>query len=176
MGDDLFLCLRADARPKPRETGWRSDACSPLRAGSGKSNGKAAMCRGRREPRLWQHKRVCALWRRSKRSRRGQVGDPTGLRGVGAVPTPCDNVHHDRCRPELPLRDTFGLSSVPGSPAPLRVGSNVVSLAPLVGGSPVNAASAKLDFLVGRVTSGRPPPWCPQGGLLPAGTRWTLLS
>ena len=27
---------------------------------------------------------------------------------------------------------------------------------------------------VGRRGSGRPPPWCPQGGLLPAGTCWTL--
>ena len=27
---------------------------------------------------------------------------------------------------------------------------------------------------VGRRGMGRPPPWCPQGGLLPAGTRWTL--
>ena len=29
----IFLCPRADARRKPRETGWRSDAHSPLRAG-----------------------------------------------------------------------------------------------------------------------------------------------
>ena len=29
---------------------------------------------------------------------------------------------------------------------------------------------------MGRRGSGRPPPWCPQGGLLPAGTCWTLLA
>ena len=32
----------------------------------------------------------------------------------------------------------------------------------------------RTGLLVRRRDSGRPPPWCPQGGLLPAGTCWTL--
>ena len=57
---------------------------------------------------------------------------------------------------------------------PLRVvRSLVVFLVATPRWPPVRCA-AGLVFLVGRRGPGRPPPWCPHGGLLPAGTCWTL--
>ena len=48
------------------------------------------------------------------------------------------------------------------------VGSRVARRLP---GRPLRCWSG---LSVGRRGSGRPPPWCPQGGLLPQGTCWTL--
>ena len=56
------------------------------------------------------------------------------------------------------------LHGLPGRPSS--------SWSPLFGGrQPLRCRSG---LSVGRSTSGRPPPWCPQDGLLPAGTCWTL--
>ena len=70
-----------------------------------------------------------------------------------------------RTRSHVPTHCSCTLA---GSPAP-----------PWVAGSPVAFLVATPwwppDRCAGRSTSGRPPPWCPQGGLLPAGRCWTRL-
>ena len=83
-----------------------------------------------------------------------------------------DNDRLDKC----PLRAHSARippSAVSGSPAPCGwSGRPSPSWSPLLGGrQPLRCQSG---LSVGRSTSGRPPPWCPQGGLLPAGTCWTL--
>ena len=108
---------------------------------------------------------------------RQRMVDADGL-GVTLLGSPArkfveiDNDRLDKC----PLRVhsvRIPPSAVSGSPAPCGwSGRPSPSWSPLLGGrQPLRCRSG---LSVGRSTSGRPPPWCPQGGLLPAGTRWTL--
>ena len=86
---------------------------------------------------------------------------------------------HSACAPRLleaTVARTHTLLFLARWVARSSVGSRVApspSWSPLLGGrQPLRCRSG---LSVRRSTSGRPPPWCPQGGLLPAGSCWTRL-
>ena len=75
----------------------------------------------------------------------------------GSHPVRISSVHHDRCRPEV---------AVALHCHPLSSSHWVACSSPLLGGrQPLRCRSG---LSVRRSSLERPPPWCPQGGLLPA--------
>ena len=86
-------------------------------------------------------------------------------------------VHHDRCRPEVAVaQHLHSLSSclwVACSSSGSQVARRLPGRHSSVTASPLRC---RTGLLAGRRGSGRPPPWCPEGGLLPVGTCWTLVS
>ena len=129
---------------------------------------EGVILRGRRDvsPRQDAMKEVCSL-------RRGWAGGSASL----SSPDP----YHRGVRQRSP-----GRAPLLGSPHPypticrlwVACSSSSSQVARRLPGSHSSVAASPLrcqsGLSVGRSTSGRPPPWCPQGGLLPAGTCWTL--
>ena len=124
----------------------------------------------------------CARQRRDRKPSRRRPcrarGDRQGCTECRRFPPRAyTNVYHDRRRPEVavakhrhPLSSSRWVAcSSSGSQVARRLPGRHSSVA-------ASRCAAGLDFVFRRSTSGRPPPWCPQGGLLPAGSCWTLLS
>ena len=87
----------------------------------------------------------------------------------GADPQRLYAAPSSRPRSHVPTHCSCSHAGSPRSSVGSRVARRLPGRHSLVAAS---RCAAGLDF-VGRSTSGRPPPWCPQGGLLPASTCWT---
>ena len=125
---------------------------------------------------------ACARRRRrgTKPSRRrpgGARGGSQGLHGVSAVLTPCENKS-----PPRPVQTGGGRRVAPSSTqlslwvACSSSGCQVARRLPGRHSSAASPLRCRACLSCGAQRLGKPPPWCPQGGLLPEGTCWALVS